>query len=377
MELHEFFMQVPTPLVIMSGPAHVFTLANIAYEKLIGKPILGKSVKEAFTTEEVGSFIPLLDEVYQTGIPYKGNELLFPMKNQSGVAVDMWVNIEYYPFFGKSGKITGVLGFINDVTEVVKARKIIEKSEQFFRQTVLDLEKESQFKEIFVSTLSHDLRTPLTVAKLSAQSLARKLEDQPQFCKMAQRISVNMDRADRLIQDLLDASLIKAGEILPLRITPCSMNTLILSVIEELSSIHKDRFEVNFRANVDGLWDSLGIRRVLENLLLNGIKYGQENRPVSICMSMSGEYVNVSVHNEGTHIIPEELVTLFDRFNRTSIAKSSHQKGWGLGLTLVKGIIEAHGGNVNVVSLEGEGTTFTLQLPLDSNKFCNQRKDNG
>lgn len=369
MELHEFFMQVPMPLVIMNGPKHLFTLTNKAYEKLIGKRVIGQTVEQSFTTEEVRDFIPLLDEVYNSGIPFFGKELFFPLKNLKGVSEDNWINVEYYPFFGNSGKITGVLGFITDVTEVVKSRLLMEKSELYYRQLAIDLEKESELREVFVSTLSHDLRTPLTIAKLSSSTLAKNLIDIPALNKIALRISHSMDRADEMIQDLLDASFIKAGEKLPLKVAPCCMNTLITTVIEELSSIHENRFQVNFSKEVYGIWDSNGIRRVLENLLLNAVKYGKENGVVTIQLGVVDQQVCVTVHNEGLHIAPAELKTLFDRFKRLKNAQIGHQKGWGLGLTLVKGIIEAHGGIVKVRSLSGEGTTFVVELPLDSSEF--------
>lgn len=371
MELHEFFMLVPMPLVIMSGPEHLFTLTNLSYENLIGKSVLGKTVEQCFDQDEVGEFIPLLDKVYTSGIPFFGKELYFPQKNLMGFSEDHWVDVKYYPIFGNSGKITGVLGFISDATEVVKARKIIEKSEHFFRQLSVDLELESELKEIFVSTLSHDLRTPLTIAKLSANTLARNLIDIPALNKIALRISASMDKADKMIQDLLDASFIKAGEKLPIKISPCCMNTLVATVIDELSSIHENRFQVNAAETINGFWDGDGISRVLENLLLNAIKYGKDKAVVSIQLNIIDNTVVMSIHNEGEIIPPEDLAILFERFKRLKNTKMSEQKGWGLGLTLVKGIIEAHGGSVRVESQVKLGTTFFVELPLDSSGINN------
>lgn len=372
MELHEFFMQAPVPLVLLSEASHIFTLANKAYENLVKRSVIGKTVNEIFSFEEAKHFLPAIDHVFNTGVAYTGKEIYFPLMNDNEAVSDHWVDVNYYPFFGNTGKITGVLAFINDVTAIVEARKFIEKSEQNLRHLVTNLEKESDLREVFVSALSHDLRTPLTVAKLSSQALMRKLEDSSPMHKIAHRISVSMDRADKMIQDLLDASQIKGGEKLPLRITSCNMNNIVTSVIEELSSMHHDRFEMHAEEEINGFWDDSGIRRVLENLLLNGIKYGSELTPVNIRLSRNEESIVMEVHNEGLLIIPDELATIFDRFKRAKNASLIQQKGWGLGLTLVKGIIEAHGGTVNVKSLSGEGTTFAICLPLDSTSFCDQ-----
>lgn len=371
MELHEFFKQVPLPLVIFHGPEHLFVLTNHAYDELVDRPVIGKTVSQAFDCEEVGEFISLLDGVYYSEIPYRGKELFFPKKNTEGVTEDCWVDVEYHPFYGKGEKIIGVLGFVHNVTAVVKTRKMIEKNEMYYRLLALDLEAESELKEIFISTLSHDLRTPLTIATLSANTLAKNLIEIPSLNKIALRISSAMIKADKMIQNLLDASFIKAGEKLPIIIRPVCMNKIIEAVVEDLSSIHENRFQFFAPCEVNGFWDDEGIRRVLENLLLNAIKYGYAKSLVTIKLSIVDNTVSISVHNEGDLVTADELITIFSRFKRVNSNKKNEQKGWGLGLTLVKGIIEAHRGTIYAKSVAGEGTTFIIELPLDSTGIYN------
>jgi PAS domain S-box-containing protein len=131
--LHDFFMQAPVPLVIFSGPEHEFKLANPPYNEFIGRNPIGRKVREVFTDEEAGGFFGLLDNVYKTGIPYTGNELLFRQSDENGVLHDKFINIGYHPFRESDGKIKGILAVVLDQTEQVLARKSIEASEEKLR----------------------------------------------------------------------------------------------------------------------------------------------------------------------------------------------------------------------------------------------------
>ncbi|RYZ65182.1 MAG: hypothetical protein EOP09_14700, partial [Proteobacteria bacterium] len=95
--LNGFFMQAPDPMAILSGPEHVFTLANEHYLDFIGRNPLGRKVREVFTEEEAGNFFSILDEVYQTGVPYIGTEMSFRKPADNGEMGQHWINIHYYP----------------------------------------------------------------------------------------------------------------------------------------------------------------------------------------------------------------------------------------------------------------------------------------
>jgi signal transduction histidine kinase len=120
-----------------------------------------------------------------------------------------------------------------------------------------------------------------------------------------------------------------------------------------------------------GRWDPHGLRRVFDNLLSNAIKYGERGGPISVVIRRVDARILVGVHNRGTIIPAEEQAKLFQPFHRTQEAKATGQRGWGLGLTLVRGIVEAHGGIVKVESYPKEGTTFTIDLPVDASSRAN------
>ena len=213
------------------------------------------------------------------------------------------------------GKIRAWYGTNTDIHEQKEAQK--------------RLEDERELRERFVAALTHDLRTPLTAAKISAQLIGRGTFDEAKIQKLAGRIAHNMDRADDMIRDLLDAGRIKSGEKIALDVSEGNLNDLTREVLEDLSSVHGDRFVMR-AANpaIHGFWDFSAIRRVLENLLGNAIKYGFSSAPVTIELAQESDVVKISVHNQGDPI-PEDLhADLFEPYRRADSAQSSSQKGF-------------------------------------------------
>jgi signal transduction histidine kinase len=127
-----------------------------------------------------------------------------------------------------------------------------------------------------------------------------------------------------------------------------------------------ERFVIESPDQVPGYWSYNGIRRILENLIANGAKYGSPNTPITIRIELRGERVWVFVHNQGSPIPESEQLSIFEPFHRLAKAEGKGKQGWGLGLTLVRGLTEAHGGQVSVRSSATEGTTFKLDLPIDA-----------
>ncbi|GEN11209.1 RsbT co-antagonist protein rsbRD N-terminal domain-containing protein [Myxococcus fulvus] len=228
------------------------------------------------------------------------------------------------------------------------------------------LQEERELRERFVSVLAHDLRGPLSAAKVAAQLLLRRPEVMEERRDLARRIDQNIERTDRMVRDLLDANRIRAGERLSLQFVPCDLVVLAREVVEELSTVHGERFLLIAEGPVEGFWSEDELRRALWNLTSNAVKYGAMDAPVTLTVTRTASVARVSVHNEGRPISQADQESLFKPFSRTLAAQQGLAKGWGLGLTLVWGCAQAHGGRVSVESEEGAGTTFTLELPLDS-----------
>lgn len=236
--------------------------------------------------------------------------------------------------------------------------------------TIEALHKERSIREHFVSVLAHDLRGPLSAAKLGAQLLSQEPQSLDTRRDLALRIDRNLDRLDRMIRDLLDANRLRAGERLPLRLDTCDLGQIAHEIAEELRVLHGDRFVVESDPRVLGVWSADELRRALSNLGSNAVKYGAPDRPITFTVRRVGGRAVASVHNWGPPIPPDDQAQLFEPFagSRAAIEKSG-RAGWGLGLTLVRGCANAHGGEVSVVSTPAEGTMFTLDLPLDARPY--------
>lgn len=229
---------------------------------------------------------------------------------------------------------------------------------------LLELEKEKIAREQFVSMLTHDLRNPLSAVKISAQLLYKRLSlSDKDLMKYIERITHNIGRAEIMIENLLDANRINAGEKIKLRKEECDLLTLIREAIADLSTIHGDRFILKTDSEtVRGFWSHEGLRRVIDNLCSNAVKFGHLNTPITVSLINNDHLICFLVHNHGNTISESEQSRLFEIHQR-NVSEDQAIKGWGLGLTLVRGIVEAHGGNVSVESIEGKGTTFTVALP--------------
>ncbi|RKH41920.1 sensor histidine kinase [Corallococcus sicarius] len=231
------------------------------------------------------------------------------------------------------------------------------------------LTAERELRARFVSLLAHDLRGPVSAAMLAAQVLLRSPERLDPRRELGVRIKRNLDRIEHMIRDILDASRVQAGQPLPLRLEGCELTTIVADVVEELNDLHADRVRLDAVEEVHGIWSADELRRAVWNLATNGIKYGAPHSPVTIAIRRVEGRARISVHNEGAPLSPDDRRRLFEPFARARSAEASSQVGWGLGLTLVRGCVEAHGGQVSVESGVEEGTTFTIEVPLDSRPF--------
>jgi len=217
-------------------------------------------------------------------------------------------------------------------------------------------------QEKFTHTLTHDLRGPISAAKLSAQIIIKKNDEKDPNVKLARRISSSMDRVDLMIDDLLDVGKLRAGQHLNLNFIDCDLDAILAEVAEETNLIHENRLKWRSIGPVVGNWNENALRRIVDNLVANALKYSLPGSLVDLELKNSGKIVEVSIHNIGEPIPLKEQLILFQQYRRLKTAEN--KKGWGLGLTVVKGLTEAHGGHVEVESSSEFGTIFKVILPM-------------
>ncbi len=235
-----------------------------------------------------------------------------------------------------------------------------------FEQTVNDsacMFAELQIKthERFTITLVHDLRSPLSAIKMAAQVARVQAANVPTIHFALDKIAKNATRMSSMIGEMLDVSLIRAGKGFVVHAKEMRLDELVNEMVKYLTESYGFRFEARANEPITGCWDNEGLRRIIENLAINALKYGNGTSPVVIYAEQGDEHVTLKVHNDGNPIPPDAQAKLFENFNGGANTKSA--TGWGLGLALVKGMAEAHRGTVRVESSLDRGTDFIVELP--------------
>jgi signal transduction histidine kinase len=184
-------------------------------------------------------------------------------------------------------------------------QELREKSAELERN-VEALKEERELRERFVAVLAHDLRGPLTAAKIGSAILVQQPEKLDERRELASKIDANIDRAEKMIRDLLDTGRIRAGQPIPLRLDECDLADVARIVMEELTTIYGNRFLLKEGSWVRGVWDAEELRRALWNLAVNALKYGDRDKPITLSVRRSDSGAQISVHNYGPVITPEE-----------------------------------------------------------------------
>ncbi len=219
----------------------------------------------------------------------------------------------------------------------------------------------AQFEEKLVGIVSHDLRNPLNVVVLSASyMLSRKRLDEADT-KAATLVRSSAMRANRLVSDLLDFTQARLRPGLPATRQSTDLHQIGREVLEEVRVAYPER-KLRLESSGDGTgnWDPDRIAQVMTNLISNALKYGLPEGEVLMRTTGEQGWVQLEVHNHGTPIAPDLVPVLFEPMQRGTGAHSD--KSVGLGLYIVKDIVSAHGGSIEVNSTE-EGTTFSVRLP--------------
>ncbi|MFO7538312.1 MAG: ATP-binding protein [Chloroflexota bacterium] len=242
-------------------------------------------------------------------------------------------------------------------------------TQQQLAQANAELHRVNQIKSLFVSMAAHDLRTPLTTIFGFADMLLEdlQLEDEVKREILAV-IRAQSERLSRLIADLLDIERIEQGQLI-LKPTECDLNGITYEVLESLKPLYESRhllMEIDLpEPPLQLCGDAARIWQILYNLINNAIKYTSEKGLVKIEIYPEQDEVILKVTDSGRGMTAEQLERLFDLYYRTVEAKASRVLGSGLGLYIVKTMVEAHNGEVKVASELGKGTMFTVRLPLN------------
>jgi signal transduction histidine kinase len=245
------------------------------------------------------------------------------------------------------------------------AQQKLAESERQLRSAV-------QVRDDFLLIASHELKTPLTPLLLELASAIKMLRTYnggpppPELSLQLERKLVrsvgHVERVRILVERLLDATRMTSGE-LPLCPVSIDLREVALAVVDRLrDGIERSGSEVRLRAQpVVGFWDAAAIETVATNLVVNAAKYGS-GQPIDVVVERDGEAAILAVIDRGIGIAPEDHARIFARFERA--VSVEHYGGFGVGLWVVKRIVDAHDGSIEVSSAIGLGSTFRVTLPL-------------
>ena len=218
-------------------------------------------------------------------------------------------------------------------------------------------------RDRFQNTLIHDLLNPLSVMRTNAEIIIKHFRNSERCETSALRIISGVKRLVTMIEKLLYISKIRAGGYLNLTMEETDLVALIKEVVNDAVIVNGDRFTLDLPDELIGEFSKDGLKRALENLISNAIKYGTEGSKIKIKLRRFNDGVELEVFNEGSAISEKDQKVLFEEFRRLKAAENGKHSGWGLGLALVQGVASAHRGRVIVRSKEGAGTSFILEMP--------------
>ncbi len=222
----------------------------------------------------------------------------------------------------------------------------------------------------FVANISHELKTPIGGISILAEAIAEGSDDPELVKNFSARMKIEAERLTNLVQEIIDLSRIQ-DQNTTLNSEYFSLNELIEEAINQ-SKVHAEKQQVQINFAPEGEVEFFGDRKQLliafSNLVDNAINYSPERTSVNVVLKQSDDVVEIAVSDQGVGIEESELARIFERFYRVDQARSRDTGGTGLGLSIVKHVISNHGGEVQVWSVPGTGSTFTVLLPLTNMK---------
>jgi len=272
-----------------------------------------------------------------------------------------WISAKGQGIYDEDGTVIGMLGFVQDISQ----RKAAEaETERLYRQA----EESSRLKEEFLATISHELRTPLSAILGWARMLRLGQLSPDNTAKALDTIERNARAQAQLIDDLLDVSRIITGK-LRMDVRPSDPNSFIDAAVEAVRPAADAKGvrvqKVMDTASVSIPGDPVRLQQVVWNLLSNAIKFTPRGGRVQIRSERVNSHLEIVVSDTGQGISSDFLPHVFDRFRQADQKTSRLHGGMGLGLSIVRHLVELHGGTVSATSGgEGQGATFTVTLPI-------------
>ncbi len=362
--LKELFVSAPAAIALLRGPEHVFEFVNTLCCKTIGRSeeqLLGRPIREALPEVAGQGYFELLGDVYRTGeTRSKAESRVLLGRRGDGTLDEAFYTFTYQPWRNEHGGVDGVVIFALEVTETVLARRRVEETSEALREA-------DRRKDEFLAMLAHELRNPLAPMMTASQLLRGRVGDRSELRRPLEVVARQTQHLTRLVDDLLEVSRITRGKI-RLEREPLDASVAVSRAVEiSRPIIDSKKHNLSVALPHESLWvsaDPTRLSQALANLLNNAAKYTDEGGRIWLTLDREGEQVVFRVRDNGVGISEEVLPKLFDLFTQAETTLDRSQGGLGIGLTLVRGLIELHGGTVEALSEgPGKGSEFVVRIP--------------
>ena len=336
---------------------HKITHWNKGAENLLGysgAEMMGKTAEKLVPEDGQHVLKKSRNKVFKEG---KSSHFEAMRLHKNGSQVPVSVTIS--PVNDENGNTIGACAIYKDLTERME-------NEKRLKFALEEAEEGSHAKSEFLSTMSHELRSPLNSVIGFSDLIMRDAEEKDEMTRqLVPKIRDSGKYLLTMIEEILDLDRIEAGKV-TLKLEAIAINDLTGAVVDSWHARLPEEFSMSLERDptCDIVHcDSTRVGQVLNNLIDNAIKYSPEGGAICVRTLSSPGEIQISVHDEGMGMKPEELETIFDRFHQLESGYTRRAGGLGIGLALARNLLEMHGGRIWVESGEGKGSTFTLALP--------------
>jgi signal transduction histidine kinase/ActR/RegA family two-component response regulator len=309
-----------------------------------------------------------LDRVFEMGEPVSAKETRVLLdRSGCGVLEECFFMFNLEPLRAPDDGVVGVMAIAVDVSELVHARRVLEQSNVERTKLLCDLQAASQAKDEFLAMLGHELRNPLSPIVTALQLM--KMRGDLKSSKEQAIIQRQVDHLIRLVDDLLDVSRITQGKV-ELRSESVEVAQVLAKAVEMASMLFEQRhhhLDIDVAAGLQWRGDSTRLAQVVANLLTNAARYTEPGGKVLLRAAQEADRIVISVKDNGKGLSKELLPRVFELFFQGHQGIDRAAGGLGIGLALVRNLVELHGGSVQALSDgPGCGSEFIVRLPISA-----------
>lgn len=351
----DLFTNAPAFMCVYKGSNHTYEYANDRYHELIGrKELVNKTLEEVAPEVYEQGFGDLLDYIYATGESHVGFATPVTFRDANNIERNLFLDFVLQPIHDSDGKVTGIFANGYDVTE----RVVLQQS----------LEEQDRRKDEFLAMLAHELRNPLAPIRNASELLTQTTQYGSMSHSLGDLIKRQVVQLTRLIDDLLEVSRISQGRM-ELQMAPVLLDQAIKFAVESTSvGVLEKKIRLIYDCDESMLLvngDFARLAQCLINLIINATKYTEAGGRIKINLRRDGEQAVIDIADTGIGIEEQMLEKIFDLFMQVDNSIDRSEGGLGIGLSVVKTIIQMHGGTISARSAGlGQGATFNIRMPF-------------